>query len=336
MKFRRILSGVLSVLCIGTSSVIGVSAEDTVTGSAYEDGYLSYYVADSESDGVVDYGIVTGTFTVTPLSDVTIPAEVYYEIDSMEEGEGYNIPIIGVELGAFIGERRLQTLTVSEGVKSLGIYMCRDVTTLETVHLPSTVTRIPDGAFTGCTSLKSINLDAITEIGGNAFSSSGFEQIVIGKSVNSIGSSAFDNCDMLYEITILNPECEIAETAISEDYTGVVYGYAGSTAETYCAEHNLTFKAFSERPAYDATKVWYGDVNLDGVVNVADVVSVNMYCLDDVKNAITDATAVENADCMYDGNIDSADASLILSYVSEMIEHEKLGREDKTGLSKYN
>lgn len=69
----------------------------------------------------------------------------------------------------------------------------------------------------------------------------------------------------------------------------------------------------------------YGDVNADGIVNVADIVMMNMYLISSDKNAFSSFSEA-NADCMRDGVIDSFDGVILLNYISQMIEYDELGK----------
>ena len=75
---------------------------------------------------------------------------------------------------------------------------------LTDIAIPSTyngkvVTKIVDGAFSGCVALTSITIpDSVTTIGNWAFRGcSGLTSIKIGNSVTSIGASAFSGCNSL-------------------------------------------------------------------------------------------------------------------------------------------
>ncbi len=74
----------------------------------------------------------------------------------------------------------------------------------------------------------------------------------------------------------------------------------------------------------DWSRVKYGDVNLDEDVNIADIVKLNMYLLNKQTNPLN-ATARENANCVYDKNIDTGDSTLLMNYVAMMISIDKLG-----------
>lgn len=82
-----------------------------------------------------------------------------------------------------------------------------------------------------------------------------------------------------------------------------------------------------ETPTYDPEllkNAHWGDVNVDGSVDIADVVNLNLYLLNSEANEISEQGLV-NADCMYDGVIDSADSTIIMNYVAMMVEYSELG-----------
>ena len=72
------------------------------------------------------------------------------------------------------------------------------------VIIPSCVTSIGDGAFSGCSGLVSVTIpSSVTSIGISAFNEcSGLTSLVIEEGVTSIGAWAFNNCDSLKSVTI--------------------------------------------------------------------------------------------------------------------------------------
>ena len=79
--------------------------------------------------------------------------------------------------------------------------------------LPNSVTNIGNTAFSGCTSLESIEIpNSVTSIGGSAFyNCAGLRSIVIPNSVTSIGNYAFSGCTSLTNIEIPNSVTEIGD-----------------------------------------------------------------------------------------------------------------------------
>lgn len=73
----------------------------------------------------------------------------------------------------------------------------------------------------------------------------------------------------------------------------------------------------------DGTK--YGDVNVDGDVNIGDVVALNMYLLNPETNPIT-AEGKANADCVRDNVINSSDSAIIINYTAMVVGADELGK----------
>lgn len=77
----------------------------------------------------------------------------------------------------------------------------------------------------------------------------------------------------------------------------------------------------------DWGRVLYGDVNLDTKINVSDAVTLNMYLLNQETNKLN-ATARENAQCVYDGVIDTNDSAMLLNYVAMLVPISQLGPQE--------
>lgn len=113
-------------------------------------------------------------------------------------------------------------------------------TNIKNVKLNSHVTTILKSAFSGCTSLESINLDGVTTIEDNAFQ--GCEKLgpfLDLSKVSNIGNSAFQGCDGITELTIGNPTLgdhaflsTVVSTLNFENVTTIPAGIATQFAST--------------------------------------------------------------------------------------------------------
>ena len=74
-----------------------------------------------------------------------------------------------------------------------------------------------------------------------------------------------------------------------------------------------------------ADGTYYGDVNVDGAVDVADVVALNMYLLNPSGNAL-EAEGIANADVVRDNKIDSTDGTLLMSFTAMSVDESELGK----------
>lgn len=118
--------------------------------------------------------------------------------------------------------------------------------------------------------------------------------------------------------------------------TTVVFGYMAEDEATTVytpvfTDGNVHITGDSTKPTGpvetedipDGTK--YGDVNVDGDVNIGDVVALNMYLLNQESNPIT-AEGKANADCVRDNVINSSDSAIIMNYAAMVISIDELGK----------
>ena len=119
-------------------------------------------------------------------------------------------------------------------------------------------------------------------------------------------------------MTILNPSCGITwneYTFINSPFgfTGVIYGYEGSTAQEYANNFGRRFKAISD-PAQRAL----GDVNGDGVVNAEDANEVLIAAAKYGTSGKTGLSEEDAAAADIDDNslINANDANAILRYAT--------------------
>ena len=77
--------------------------------------------------------------------------------------------------------------------------------------------------------------------------------IVIGVEITSIGENAFSGCTAAVELSLYNPDCGFPEV-LGLPLTATIYGYAGSTAQTYAVQSGYRFGSIdSQNWAFDET-----------------------------------------------------------------------------------
>lgn len=178
--------------------------------------------------------------------------------------------------------------------------------------LPSTLTTIDDYAFNLYLKVKDVQIPyGVTTIGNNAFSDCyQIENVVLPGTVKKIGDAAFSVCDSLNSITIPASVTEIGKS-LAHSYSGVsIFGYTGSTAESYAKENNYAFYSLSAS---------VGDVNEDGVVNLMDAIALNKYLAGMIS--LTDNQLIA-ANCnTADGtsNINEDDVTSLMRFVINLI-----------------
>ena len=124
---------------------------------------------------------------------------------------------------------------------------------------------IGGGTFSNCSSLTNIEIpNSVTSIGGYAFyNCSSLTSIEIPDSVTSIGDRAFYNCSSLTSIKIFSDTVEIYDSYDTISSSATIYGYKGSTAETYAKKYNRKFiplecdeHNFGDTYKHDDTNHW--------------------------------------------------------------------------------
>ncbi|MBE6594490.1 MAG: leucine-rich repeat domain-containing protein, partial [Ruminococcaceae bacterium] len=147
------------------------------------------------------------------------------------------------------------SVTIGDGVTSIGNYAFYNCTGLTSVTIGDGVTSIGDSAFRGCLSLTSINIpDGVTSIGNSAFyGCTILTSVTIGDGVISIGYSAFRFCSSLTSINIPNSVTSIANWAFDDSGVAVVY-YTGSVEEW----HSISIRS-ENSDLFKATRYYYSE-----------------------------------------------------------------------------
>ncbi len=100
----------------------------------------------------------------------------------------------------------LESITIPEGIVSVGKYAFYGCSKLTSVVMPNSVTEIGSSAFDGCTSLKSIIIpNGVTKIAYSTFKGcSSLKSITIPNNLTEIENFVFDGCSSLENIYISN------------------------------------------------------------------------------------------------------------------------------------
>ena len=147
----------------------------------------------------------------------------------------------------------LTTVTLGDGVTSIGNFVFHYCSSLTSITIPDSVTSIGDSAFESCSSLENINFGAnsqLTSIGGSAFiSCSSLTSITIPDSVTSIGSAVFSGCSSLTSITIPSSVTSIGNFAF-RDCSNI----QELRIDNLISYLNILYGNYNSRPLYDTNQ----------------------------------------------------------------------------------
>lgn len=226
---------------------------------------------------------------------------------------------------AFIANKDITGITIPSSVTKIHQGVFASCENLKTVRLPDSLTTLNNTLFQFCTSLTTVNIpeNAVYIAYGTFGSCSSLQSVTLPEKVKKVYEGAFNNCTNLKEVTILNRDCDLTQERLftnsssrdangnyTSTFTGVIRGYAGSTAEAYAKQYGYRFEALPEdEPAW-------GDIDGNGAVELVDVILLNRNILGMEQLG---AQSQKNADVNGDSAIDSTDSLLILKSLVSLV-----------------
>lgn len=168
---------------------------------------------------------------VIPDSVIEIGERAFYTCLQLEEVTmGNGVKKIGQE--AFAGCFKMKTIHLSDSLQEIGLRAFNFCESLEALELPSSLRNIEMEAFGNCISLKSLNIpDGVQAIPPGTFDRcSSMEELYIPSSVTKIGAGSK-----------LMPQYVGERTGLEDCDNLTIYGAAGSEAEKYAQEKDITF-----------------------------------------------------------------------------------------------
>ena len=196
---RKLCAVTLSALMLtGTAAAVTSPYTGMTVRAAYTGTYRGFSY---ESD-------YSGNVTITGYEgseqDVVIPAEIYGD------------PVVTVGPSAFESCETIRTLTVSEGIESIGDVAFGYCSNLESVTLPQeSLISIGNSAFSGCETLESISIpDSVTELQDAAFKDcTSLKNVRLTSGIYYLRKMMFMGCTSLTHIDIPSGVNRIWESA---------------------------------------------------------------------------------------------------------------------------
>ena len=247
----------LTISGSGATSNFGVSVSKRVPWYSYKSNIKKVIV----EDGITSLGQLI-FYNLTALTSVSLPSTL-----KVIDGGTLNY-------GAFRECTALKTITLPEGIETIGAMAFRGCTALQSVRFPNTLTNLGMGAFRDCTSLETVTYgtgmastgaeafydsgvryvnfsSAITTIDNYSFFNTKIVSIEIPEHITSIGTRAFANCTFINSVTVYNKSCAFNGVIGEDPFNGsnqtiTFYGHSGSTTQTYAEEKGYTFISIDE------------------------------------------------------------------------------------------
>ncbi len=210
----------LGLIVAGLTLVIPVKA--ALLKSQVIDGFTWYYSVNEDGEAVVEYyptkvwdnfyeDFYEGSLYATLPGLGRLGYGKQLVIPSMLGG----CPVVHISERVFWNCRGLTSVTIPEGVRSIGDSAFSGCWGLTSVVIPEGVTSIGNSAFEDCYGLTSVVIpEGVTSIGDYAFFNCyGLTSVVIPEGVTSIGRSAFLGCSGLMRVVIPEGVTSIGDSA---------------------------------------------------------------------------------------------------------------------------
>lgn len=137
----------------------------------------------------------------------------------------------------------------------------------------------------------SINVEVLDSIASEDHLIGNVDTLIIGKNVQSIRNDSFLDVKYLKNVYIYSSNIDLTNTGIGFSYEGelsdiVMYGYIGSTTETYANENGFTFIALDADPNTTTTTT-------DVIITTTDTTTVTTA---NSTETITETTTISNVE----------------------------------------
>ncbi|MBP1530871.1 MAG: leucine-rich repeat protein [Bacteroidaceae bacterium] len=157
-----------------------------------------------KDESLAGHVIIPATISISSSGEVITPKKVRRKSDKdnpiLTQGDGTEMPVIGVQWNAFSGNTNLKSIDLPETVNYIGGYAFQNCTSLSEVTIRSTGDLfVMESAFTGCTSLTSLSL--------------------FTPWAPRIGNNLFSGCDALADSGTLHVPAGSASTYSSDEWT---------------------------------------------------------------------------------------------------------------------
>ena len=156
---------------------------------------------------------------------------------------GFEIPdsVQSIGVNAFYNCTNLKDMDLPDGLENIYGYAFYKCTGLTNLSLPPSLKKISDYAYSNCSNISSISFNnGLTEIQAYAFQGcTAIDKVTLPKFIEKMGNGVFSGCNNLSKAYILSRTCSIAKTTFPT--TTTIFGYAGSSAQTYAQNNSRTF-----------------------------------------------------------------------------------------------
>ncbi|MGN1100907.1 MAG: leucine-rich repeat domain-containing protein [Huintestinicola sp.] len=273
MRMRIFVVAVVVVFLLGIIIIplqsFAADENDSVVVSSFETGKLADALLEAANGTDYNYikkaAVLSGTLAEEDYAALlNIPNLEYIELAGAQTKDGVipenaipsrnqlvyiSLPSNTVEIGAgaFSNNKKLEKISMPSSVQIIGDRAFEACEALTGFPVNSGITYIGESAFRDCKAFTEFSIPAgITEIYPYTFSKCGFEEIILGPDIKSIGDGAFSDCNNLKDIYSYAKEApSISGAGVFQNVSASIHVYDGSE-ESYAAWEGNNIKAVGD------------------------------------------------------------------------------------------
>ena len=164
---------------------------------------FSIYAYDFEIDGIrydiisfTDFTVKVSSVSETIVGELSIPSEV--------EFNGKVLKVIEICDDFASSNLQISSLSVDEGIISIGARAFKNCANLATVNIAQSVTYLGEECFYGCSALESFCNNGIVTMGASSFAECKNLKVISIESLDSLQQKTFLNCSQLMNCNLPN------------------------------------------------------------------------------------------------------------------------------------
>lgn len=210
---------------------------------------------------------------------------------------------------------KIELVEIGNGIKTIGANSFSEMNSIKRVTVSTTCEIIKTGAFSNCTNLSIIKLkEGLKEIGEAAFAGCvSLEEVELPNTVEKINKRAFYGCTNLKSIKIPNTVESIGDSTF-EKCDNLECIMVDESNEKLIQQLKVLGYENKIMIIKDNYNILYGDVNLNGSVDIADVIYLIGNRTVGKGGPLSDAQKLV-ANCYDDDKINAIDELVLFKYI---------------------
>lgn len=176
---------------------------------------------------------------------------IFYEAFMSTAIEEIELPSENINIfdeSVFSNCKKLKTVRMGKGFKSIPDRCFYECNSLENIELPMTIAKIGKESFVGCENLKKITIpSSVQVISESAFKNSGLEEVILKEGLFTLEQDCFADCHLSGNIVLPKTLTNIASNCFKGNYDINFLCYIGSEGIVFAKRNGFDYENAENR-----------------------------------------------------------------------------------------